>query len=529
MERTPGAAKRIVLIGLDAADLDVIGPLMAAGRMPVIADLIARGTSGVLHSTIPPVSAPAWATFLTGVEPGRHGLYAFVVERPGGGTSLARSSDIRAPKLWHHCAAQGLRAVVANVPVTYPPEACDGAVVVTGMLTPESPDVVFTHPPALSAEIRAAIPGYRIDVDKAMMSERATLFDRMDAITRGHRDLFRHLLRTQPFDVFAGIFTNTDRAQHCFWRSDRALVDRMFEDADRYVGEVLSAADLSETVVMLMSDHGFGGARWKLYVNRALEDAGLLATTRSAAPDPHMAKRRADSFEDFQGGGGAHRQDGVLGKVLAAVGVGGEAVVDWPRTKAFLWSLDTGGVAVNLKSRYPHGTVADADYERVRDEVIAALRALRTGDGRPVYRTVRRREEAYAGEHAASAPDVVVEPQDDVAFGMDLDAKDAVREHKRPEGTHSPRGFFSITGPGIRAGLRTEAKIADCLPTMLHAIGAAVPAVTDGRVIAEAFVESRPVRTLAPGAASAAADPRAAYTAEEEAELRKALEGLGYL
>lgn len=529
MDRPIGAAKRLVLLGLDAADLDVIGPLMAAGRMPVIADLVARGTSGILHSTIPPVSAPAWATFLTGVEPGRHGLYAFVVERAGGETTLARSSDIRAPKLWHHCEAQGLRAVVANVPVTYPPEDCGRSTVVTGMLTPESAGVVFTHPPELSAEIRSAIPGYRIDVDKAMMSERETLFGRMDAITRGHRDLFIHLLRTRPADVFAGIFTNTDRAQHCFWRSDRALVDRMFEDADRYVGEVLAATDPSETVVMLMSDHGFTGARWKLYVNRALQDAGLLATTRSAAPDEHMARRRADSFEDFQGGGGAPRQEGVLGKVLAAVGVGGEPVVDWPRTKAFLWSLDTGGVAVNLRSRYAHGSVEDADYERVRDAVIAALLAVRTGDGRPCFRTVRRREDAYAGEHVASAPDVVVEPQDDVAFGMDLDAREAVREHRRPEGTHSPRGFFSITGPGIRKGVRTEARIADCLPTMLHAVGGAVPAACDGRVITEAFETDRPVRVLAPGAASSAAAAPAAYTAEEEAELRKALEGLGYL
>jgi hypothetical protein len=112
---------------------------------------------------------------------------------------------------------------------------------------------------------------------------------------------------------------------------------------------------------------------------------------------------------------------------------------------------------------------------------------------------------------------------------MDLDAKDAFREHRRPEGHHSPRGFVSITGPGVRKGARIEGKLADCLPTMLHAMGLAVPSDCDGRVIAEAFEESRPVQVLDASRVGTGASTAPVYTEAEEAELRKSLEGLGYL
>lgn len=525
--------RKLVLIGLDAADLDVMRPLIARGELPHTARILAEGAHGVLHSTVPPVSAPAWATFLTGLEPGRHGLYGFVVERGmRGKMELANVSDVHGAKLWDWCAAQGARPVVANVPVTWPaPAVCGpaGGVIVTGMLTPESQGVCFTHPPELSDEIRLAIPGYRIDIDRAMMDDRERLFENLCAMNRKHRDLFVHLMRTQRWDLFAGIFTNTDRGQHAFWRRDRASVDRLFADTDRHVGEILREVDLSTTTVVLMSDHGFTGCRWKLYVNRALEDAGLLATRRAAAHDESYDSRRPDFFEGFQGGRGDESDPGLLGKVLAKVGVGGTITVDWPRTRAFLWSLDTGGVAVNLRSRYPHGVVEDADRESVIAAVMAALSAVRCPDGRPALRSVRRREDVYRGPFAEHAPDIVCEPADDVEFGMDLDAKEALREHRRPEGHHSPRGFIAIAGPGVRRGAVIEGRIADCLPTILHAMGLAVPDDCDGSPILSAWESPAPVRTISSSALGGASAGAPVYTAEEEAELRKSLEGLGYL
>lgn len=522
--------QKLVVLGLDAADLDVMRPLIARGEMPNVARLMAEGASGVLRSTVPPVSAPAWASFLTGRNPGQHGLYSFVVERGGGRMQLANVTDIHGPRLWDVAAAQGAKPVVVNVPVTWPAPAFDGTMV-TGMLTPESQGVAFTHPKELASEIAEKVPGYRIDIDRALLDDRETLYGRMSEMERLRKDLFLHLLKTRASRLFVGVFTNTDRVQHSFWRHDRSLVDRHFREVDAHIGEIVASLDRATTAVMLLSDHGFQGSTCKLYVNRALEDAGLLATRRAEKADEDYDRRRADYFEAFQGGRGeqaAAPRAGLFSGIKSMVGIGGATAMDWPKTRAFMWSLDSGGVAVNLASRYPHGCVADADYESVRDEIVRTLTALRTPDGRPALRAVRRREEIYKGPFVATAPDLIAEPDDSVEFGIDLDAKEAIRAHKRPEGHHSPRGFVVLAGPGFRRGVDVEGEIVDCLPTMLHALGLAVPEGCDGRVIAGAFEEERPVRSIPDPVPSSAVGEKA-LSADEEAELRKSLEGLGYL
>jgi len=551
-------SRKVVLIGLDAADLDVLRPLIERGELPHIAQLMRAGASGVLHSTVPPVSAPAWASFLTGCHPGKHGLYSFVVERGQadgiqaesggpGNTQLATLNDIHGAKLWDVVAAQGVRPVVANIPVTWPTPAFDGAIV-TGMLTPESRAVQWTHPPELAAEIDAAVPGYKIDIDRSMMDAKDTLFAGMTAMTEKRRDLFIHLLQTQDYGLFVGAFTNTDRAQHAFWRKHREHVDQHFHDVDTHIGRILEVIDREKTIVMLMSDHGFQSAQWKLYVNRFLEEAGLLATHRGE--DDAYDRRRPDFFDDFQGGRSeadkraASKSDGALGKMLKKVGVGGRTVMDWSRTRAFTWSLDTAGIGINLKSRYAHGIVEDADYETVRNEVIAQLSALELPDGGAAFRTVRRREDVYTGPRAHLAPDIVTEPSDAMDLGIQLDAKSVFRRHKHPEGHHSPRGFVSITGPGCKQGVTIEGNIVDCLPTMLHALGLAVPEGLDGRVLVSAFDDDREVRTTVamdtgsddPGAETGTntgtgtnTDAGTGFSDEEEEALRRSLEGLGYL
>ena len=75
---------RVLVIGLDGATFDVLLPLARAGRLPALAALIARGTSAPLRSVFPPVTAPAWASFMTGKNPGKHGIYEFLYRQPNG-------------------------------------------------------------------------------------------------------------------------------------------------------------------------------------------------------------------------------------------------------------------------------------------------------------------------------------------------------------------------------------------------------------------------------------------------------------
>src|SRR5262252_6541434 len=91
----------LLVIGLDGATLDLVRPWVAAGRLPVLADLMARGAWGPLRSTIPAATFPAWTSLVTGVNPGRHGVLDFSERVPGTyRVRFVNGSWRRVPALW---------------------------------------------------------------------------------------------------------------------------------------------------------------------------------------------------------------------------------------------------------------------------------------------------------------------------------------------------------------------------------------------------------------------------------------------
>src|SRR5262245_44560464 len=73
---------RGLVIGLDGACWDVLDPWLREGKLPNIARLRDAGVWGNLESVTPPLSAPAWTTAVTGVNPGRHGVLNFILVDP---------------------------------------------------------------------------------------------------------------------------------------------------------------------------------------------------------------------------------------------------------------------------------------------------------------------------------------------------------------------------------------------------------------------------------------------------------------
>ena len=63
---------RVLAIGLDGATMDLIRPWAAEGELPALERLMSEGVSGELDSTLPPVTSPAWPSFATGKNPGKH-------------------------------------------------------------------------------------------------------------------------------------------------------------------------------------------------------------------------------------------------------------------------------------------------------------------------------------------------------------------------------------------------------------------------------------------------------------------------
>src|SRR5438445_316217 len=120
-----------------------------------------RGTWGRLRSTVPPATFPAWTSLVTGVNPGRHGIFDFSARVPGTyRVRFVNGSHRRAPALWTRFSAAGRRVAVLTVPATYPPEPVAG-VMVSGFDSPLATaiDGSFVHPRALYAEIQGPVGG----------------------------------------------------------------------------------------------------------------------------------------------------------------------------------------------------------------------------------------------------------------------------------------------------------------------------------------------------------------------------------
>ncbi|MEE8201145.1 MAG: alkaline phosphatase family protein [Candidatus Acidoferrales bacterium] len=562
------AEPRLILLGLDGATFTVIDFLIGQGRLPHLAGLMQEGVRSPLESTVPPHSAAAWPSLVTGRNPGYHGLYDFYRRRKNSyRLELINGGCVPGPKLWDYVSASGKRVCVFNVPISYPPEPLNG-VMVSGMDSP-SRESEFTYPAAFKQELLRHFPGYSIEIDeleRAMRTERRS--GNGDPRARRRQTILAHLeqqlavaeflLGRERWDVFFGVIVAPDRAQHLFWSefeelrqgkgvpADSSPLLAAYERADAAIGKW--RAQHPDCSWVILSDHGFGRLEKEFYLDGFLARQGWLRprsgwerTWRLTASAARKAGRipRAVQALVQQGAQRWQRGDSVLPPWVLS---DPERAVDWSRTRAYPVG-ETGAIFVNLQGREPEGIVqAGKEYEAVREEIIQALKGLRDPeDGRPVVEGVYRREELFAGEALAELPDlhvclrgyayrVAVEPghEKDSFFGLPRERKAALYD----SGTHMREGILLAAGPCFARGRRlSSASILDVLPTVLHALGLPVEERLEGRVLVEAFapeyLEAHPVRRGS--GAAVAARPGSGYSPEEERQLAERLRQLGYL
>ena len=156
METSSTITRRVAVFGLDGVTFDLLQPWLDEGRLPNLAALLAGGAHGRLRSTIPPVSASAWASFTTGTNPGQHGLVDFTYPVEDGYEIQITNGHTRAvPALWEIVSAAGGQVGVVSMPMTYPPQPLNGFMLCS-FLTP-SQESHYTYPPELQDEMTATL------------------------------------------------------------------------------------------------------------------------------------------------------------------------------------------------------------------------------------------------------------------------------------------------------------------------------------------------------------------------------------
>ena len=551
-----------MIIGLDGVPLGIIKRWAESGHLPTLRRLMDTGTVGHLFSTIPPTSGPSWSSFVTGMNPGKTGIYDFLYRKEGSyDFPPVNASQRGGTSMWRYLSDAGYQVGVLNIPMSYPVERVNGFMV-SGWLTPYNA-TDYIYPTELAAELDREVGDYRIYPTETFTEGRKESFlkatyDLLDMRTR----TALYLAGSKPWDVFMTVFFDTDRFLHQMWHyldpehpwrtdsEDREKVVRdYFHKVDESIARLLEHAD-EETLVIVLSDHGMGRANNFIVLNNWLRDTGLLRLKR----DPWTRFKELMFHSGFTLRN-VHQVADRLRLARQAEYVAGYFVdhllkiaflsfldVDWSRSRAYSFGRHLGSVYVNLKGREPHGIVEPgAEYEATRDEIERLAREFRDPrTGRKLIGQVLRREEIYSGPYLDQAPDLILRPIDpsDIFFGLaDFGHRNTVDTVYRYSGMHRDYGMLIMNGPGIRAGAEIEgAIIHDVAPTVLHAMGLSVPSDMDGQILGQAFddgyMELFPPRLTPTSAAPSTVDGESVgtdYTEEGEKEILERLQGLGYL
>jgi predicted AlkP superfamily phosphohydrolase/phosphomutase len=551
-------ANRVIVLGIDGATFDILDPWVQAGWMPHLAGLFSGGCRATMRSTIPPYTPQAWVSMMTGKTPAQHGVVDFV-ERGEDRTArgFVSSTLIAGEAVWDTASRHGRSVGVLNMPLTYPPRPLNGFMV-SGLLTPRDRQD-YTYPAELRQEILSAVPGYEPDPYEPLSLDRDVA--NFAQWTQNGEVVARHLHESRPVDLFINVVQTIDFLQHILWRalSDPAVrakapFDRLWPTVlnligavDDQIGERLRWMDNS-TTLFLVSDHGFQPVKRWFYVNRWLQQQGWLhlqaphgGLGQALAARGHWTTRDIKALVRRLDVLGLRRYLGRLarGRIADQLEASLAAPIDWTRTRASCAPSTNEGIYVNVQGRDANGIVAPGnEYEDARSQIMAELAELRDpATGRTVVSAVHRREDVYSGEFLELMPDILMEFEDRPYLVSETTAGAAPlapMPEGYVEGRHHPRGIFAAFGPLIEPG-RTlpDVSIVDVAPTLLYALDLPVPADMTGRVVERAFRpdyrDEHPVRSEDGSVAPTGRRQGSSYDQEEEDDMRRRLQGLGYL
>lgn len=553
------STNKVIVIGIDGGTFDVILPMIKEGKLPILGSLMKKGMWGELESTIPANTGPAWVSMMTGVNPGKHGIFFFLGNLHNNymNSRILGSMDIKFPPLWSVLSRNGKKVIFVNVPFTYPPMEVNG-ILISGMLIPESAEIV-SYPPHIYWSIFNRLNKYDINdwESKEMVGEDLstsnTYYDKMieflSKATEYRKKATLMLLEENEWDFLMVVFTSVDRLQHLFWKfmdnsdgsSNNKLLSKYryaihdgYRELDNAIGEILDKVG-NDTTVMIVSDHGFGSAKKDFYVNKWLEEIGLFKTKKDLGPRKiklsvslhTLLKKILPETSNLKW---AERIPIFLPRSVAR---DRDEMIDWEKTKAY---ANEFGININLRGREPYGVVKPG---REAEELLVLIQKQfyqlvdESESKDKIADWILRKEQIYDGPFMEEASDLYLSAKEEsylIRTKIDADAIFSKSYVKKVSGIHRMNGICVMSS---RYGGRDDTfrpRIVDIAPTIQYLMGLPVLEEIDGRVLEEIidpdYLKSKPIKQIKPWEYGG---KTSAYSAEDEEKIKEDLKGLGYL
>jgi predicted AlkP superfamily phosphohydrolase/phosphomutase len=503
--------KKILLFGIDGATWRIIDPLFKRGKLPNLQRLVSEGSSAILKSIEPMVSPAIWTSIASGKLPEKHAVWDFVVS----------SKNVRCKRIWDIATERGIRVGLCGYMVTWPPPIVNGFVIPGSFSRgpetyPSSLQVIrdldmmqrSEHKKSAAALLQLAWRCYQLGVrPRTFLNAAAALartklnhkfltkfFEKRKVGSQFYTDVFVRQVRTFRTELSMYVTMLIDAVSHNYWKfieperfaevnAEEAAkfhntIYAAYESVDQALGYVVGKLVDENTVILVLSDHGF----------QSVPEAQGRKPDRTVRILPEILMRvlgwDLDNVRTFNIRGATFFRDRQ------------ENSQRIQKMRADLEKIHLAGSTTAL-----FGVTLDPSNNieiRLRDEInqIVDL-AVRLPNGRVI------------------AADKIIEGDTN---GI--------------SGDHHPDGILVVAGSGIRQGYKLDqASVLDMAPTMLALMGLPIGRDMDGRVLQEIFEDkflaAHPINYIHSWEANDWQYEQDDETATEE--LKEHLRSLGYI
>lgn len=497
----------LVIIGIDAADPDLMLRWAAEGYMPTLASLMKRGCWGPLVGQELICEHGIWVSICSGLSRRQHGYYYFRQLKPGTyDLQNVTGAQIDAPPFWSYLQGTGQRVAIIDVPDAYPIKNLPGVQLID-WATHNPPPAPSAEPVSLLKDVRR-IFGPQIKIHEKLRStfeDDQRIYRQLIERVGKKGALCRKLLEGNDADLVVAFFAESHTGTHQFWKYHRAAeqngVDAEVNELTYAVRNIYAAIDSQikllleqlpeQANVFIVSSIGMEDHYPTTYlIEDFCRQLGYQAT-------PNGTTKRSMSPIDLLRRAVPERLRVALSQYLPREKREGlladqfRRATDWQRTTAFaIPSAYMSYVRVNLRGREPQGIVEPgAEYETVLKRLTSDLEQLVDPlTGQRAVREVTRAKDVFGEASLETLPDLFVAWEPCAYFRERVVHPKTELTQREPEffrdSDHTQQGLIVAAGPGIHAqGVLPDISPLDLAPTFLSLLGEPQPPKLQGKSI----------------------------------------------
>ncbi len=514
---------KTVVIGLDAATWDVIKPLMNSGRLSTLKSLCESGVSGVLKSTIPPLTPPAWTSMATGVNPGKHGIYDFMEQdsethevRPLNYSRMHRKT------IWDVFSEAGKKVIIANFPMAYPPPRVNG-IFISGISSPE--EGMICYPKSLKETLKNY--KYRIHPEVSYTDVGSKDYIKhLKNLMKMRFDLYTHLVKTYEWDLFWGVFNEIDWAQHYVWY-EKKLLFSLYEYFDTLLEAFLKEVQEENCNIWICSDHGMKEIKGEIHFNNLLVDWGVLQLKLDSKP----SNKRGNMLRSLAHKFGIQKKARIKRhlptwtiKFLKRM-MGNHAScnqyerIKWEESLAYSFGY-LGKVYFNKGRQF-----SGVELKELKHKIIELKNPY---SGENIFSQIYEKDELYSGDYLSDAPDLILIPENWNYMIYNDFAYEWITEPKDRYADHYPEGVFIAKSSILLKGKELNMDICDIMPNILVMHELPIFDDLDGQVKKALFDNDVLIKKL-PHSLKSDSSGEGKYSDRDREDIEKSLKNLGYM